>query len=124
MQTSTTDIIEEFPPLLANKIPATSVAQSRYNLSQANEDLGENLTRFFDIPSAKYPLGTSGIQPSLPMIASNTLIQLTKAMIKIIGDDQVAFALWRQRPPKSRRPPSYEFSYRIFIWPAVFVSCF
>lgn len=119
------DVIEDFPPMLGpNNIPATSAVRAKYDLIRATEDLGLNLQRFFDIPPANFLQDPRALQarngvtqPSISMIMSDALLNLTKALIKIVGDDQAAFALWLRSGRKS-----CAMSHKIFVLPAVFVS--
>lgn len=118
MQLFSKHVVEDFPPLLGPDLtPATSAIRAKYDLIRATEDVGLNLIRFFNIPASE--TGGSGIQPSINMIASDALIHLAKVLIKVIGDDQVAFSLFLRSKKKSCK-----FTHRIFIWPAVFVSFF
>ncbi len=134
MKTTTAVIINEIPSLLGpspNSPPSDFYPHSKYNLIGKTHDVGLNLERLFDLPTHTHPNGLQGIQPSLELITSETLLYLVRALIKIIGEDQVAFALWL-RPtqrgtvlgPVRPRPKSFLFSYRIFTWPIVFVSYF
>lgn len=114
------DVLEDFPPLLGpNLVAATSAIRAKYNLIRATEDVGLNLSRFFAIPTLPFS-NSLGIQPSFNLITSEALIHLAKALIKILGDDQAAFSLYLRK----RLNPSCEFTHRIFVWPAVFVSFF
>ncbi len=132
MGLSSTDVLLEFPPPL-DIFADTSVAQAKYSLTGAYLDLAAELNRYFDIPALNFLENAARLrdmgapvrlQPSLNLISSKALINLAKALIKIIGEDQVAFALW-ERSPESKLPDnkrSYLFSHKVFVWPCVFVS--